>query len=287
MTAATVVVMRLLLAACGVVLLAACGAAPPPATTSGLGAVPTGGEPVTLVTVRDGDSLVVALDGGDEVEVRLVGVNAPEAAECHGAAARAALESLVSGATLSLERDGDDLDQYGRLLRYLFADGELVNARLVEQGDALAVQSPHPRRDEFLALDEDAYENGRGMWGAGACGPPPPAGPHFTAAAWDPPGNDAEQPDREWVEIGNGGDHDVAIGGWVLRDESSQHRYTFPPGFMLRPGEAVRVHSGCGEEAAGRLSWCAGAVWSNDGDTAILQDEHGTVVDRLRSSAPS
>ncbi len=272
---------RLLASAATIVLLAACASSSPPAT------IPPDAVPATLVTVRDGDSLVVDIGDLAEVEVRLIGINAPESDECHGAAARAALESLVAGADLTVQRDGDDRDQYGRLLRYLFADGDLVNAALVRDGHALAVHGLHSRRDEFLALDDAAYRQGRGMWASDACGAPPPDGPRLTDAAWDPPGNDAEQPEREWVEITNQSDQDVAMDGWLLRDESSQHRFTFPAGFTLHPMETVRVHSGCGEPATGHLWWCTGAVWSNGGDTAILQDGDGTVADRLRAPAPS
>jgi endonuclease YncB( thermonuclease family) len=278
--------MRRLVLPAAVLLLASCAGRSSPDPISPDVAATGAAQPVTLREVTDGDSLVVTL-GDEDVEVRLLGINAPEIDECHGAAARDVLQALVSGADLSMQRGGDDHDQYGRLLRWLTAGDESVNAALVRDGHAIAIHTDHPLRDDFLALDDTAFEEGRGMWAPDACGPPPPAGVRFSDAEPNPPGDDAAEPEREWVEIGNESGTAVAMGGWVLRDESSQHRYTFPAGFTLPSGATVRVFSGCGEPAAGALWWCTGAVWSNGGDTAILQDEHGTVVDRTRLPARS
>jgi hypothetical protein len=71
----------------------------------------------------------------------------------------------------------------------------------------------------------------------------------------------------------------------MLRDESSEHRYRFPRGTRLRPGEQVTVHTGCGDDGAGDLYWCKnGPVWNNGGDTALLLDPAGNVGGRLRYS---
>lgn len=68
--------------------------------------------------------------------------------------------------------------------------------------------------------------------------------------------------------------------GWVLKDESASHRYSFPSGFNLVLGAAVRVHTGCGTDTAASLYWCQnGAVWNNDGDTAFLLDLNGNITD--------
>ena len=49
----------------------------------------------------------------------------------------------------------------------------------------------------------------------------------------------------------------------------------------LERGESVTVLTGCGEDRGDAVFWCADrSVWSNGGDTAILQDRHGNVVAR-------
>ncbi|NIR38769.1 MAG: lamin tail domain-containing protein [Actinobacteria bacterium] len=43
------------------------------------------------------------------------------------------------------------------------------------------------------------------------------------------------------------------------------------------------MRTGCGSDGGGELHWCAdGPVWSNGGDTVILQDTFGNVVAQRR-----
>ncbi len=278
---------RLLRSACAIGLAAsACGPASPvdTAPTASGTVPPTGGERATVVDVVDGDSLVVDLDGRRE-EVRLVGINAPERDECRAGEALAALEGLVGNADIDLvTAPPQDRDRFGRLLRYVVAPGAIpVNLLLVTDGNALALHDDHPERAAFATADEGAYEGGNGMWARDACGSPGPPTIAIADLVYDAPGPDAENPSGESVTIGNSGDVPVDLSGWMLRDASSVHRFRFPDGLVVGPGSAVRVVSGCEAANAGDLTWCAdGAVWSNAGDTAILQTPEGSVVDRLR-----
>jgi micrococcal nuclease len=60
-----------------------------------------------------------------------------------------------------------DQDRYGRLLRYVYLeDGTLVNAEIIRQGYGFAyVKYPFSRMEEFRALEREARNKGRGMWG--------------------------------------------------------------------------------------------------------------------------
>lgn len=83
--------------------------------------------------------------------------------------------------------------------------------------------------------------------------------------------------------IGNDSDDVVDLSGWILRDESSSHRFEFPLGERLEPGQNLTIRTGCGNDRGEDRYWCAeDAVWSNGGDTVILQTAAGTVVDRAR-----
>lgn len=253
-----------------VVALAACGQAADPSGHTGRG------DAASVDTVLDGDSVRITVDG-DQEEVRLLGINAPERDECWGDEARAALTALVEGSAVTLHEEGRD--QFGRLLAYLAADGVDVNPRLVGDGHALATSDRHQQRSAFLGAERAAQENGAGLWAVDACGPPLPAhGVSIGHVEYDAPGDDAQNPNGEWVTIANDGDG-ADLSGWRLRDESSVHRYRFPDGFTLDEGEQVRVRSGCGDDTATDLYWCAdGAVWNNSGDIALLQDPSGNVV---------
>lgn len=235
---------------------------------------------VTVTFVYDGDSLEVD-DGGRPVEIRLIGINAPEGDECHGDRSRAALEAVTEG-HVGMTSGGDDTDQFGRSLRYLSAEGIDLNALLVATGSALAIQNEHPRRRHYLELMQDAFAAGRGMWELGVCGAMTvrEGDVVLDTIDFDPPGPDDERLNDERITIANTTDRAVDLGGWTLRDDSTANRYRFPPGTIVAGGAALTVASGCGTDDETTLHWCAdGPVWSNGGDTAILQDDLGNVVD--------
>jgi micrococcal nuclease len=244
---------------------------------------PTGsaaGVPAELLTVFDGDTLLVRLAGTQE-EVRLLGINAPEREECFGPASREAAAALLRATPLLVEVVGER-DQFGRLLAYAYAGGALVNLALVTGGYALGLQTGHPRLAEFRAAEEAAFNAGTGLWAPAACGPPIGATLTLADIEPDPSGPDQDDLNGEWVLVANDGPEAADLSGWVLRDESSQNRYRFPDGFSLAPGADVAVHTGCGEDGPGRLHWCApGPVWNNGGDTALLLDPAGNIAARL------
>lgn len=81
---------------------------------------------VRVVRVIDGDTIeVCCLEGGRE-QVRYIGINAPETRhstrgeEPGGREAAALNRELVGGRTVRLERDVQERDRYGRLLKTLF-----------------------------------------------------------------------------------------------------------------------------------------------------------------------
>lgn len=240
------------------------------------------GDPATAVEVVDGDTLVVDVDGVEE-SVRLIGINAPERDECGYAEASGRLEQLIGGGQVSLVEDISDRDDFGRLLRYVLVDADDVGERLVAEGLAVARAYPPDtdRADTYDAAEDAAKSAGLGLWAANPCGA---ADAPLRLAGIEPnaPGDDAANPNGEWVEVQNTSDVVVSLDGWGLKDESARHRYTFPPGAEIGPGDVVRVRSGCGTDTGATFHWCAdGAVWTNSGDTAFLIDPGGGVAGRL------
>jgi micrococcal nuclease len=130
----------------------------------------TGITEATVGRVADGDTIELA--GG--TRVRLVQIDAPELGEgeCYSRDALHELEGLVrKGQRVELESDRhlDDVDRYGRLLRYVLARRMNVNVELVRRGAATpyfvhGVRGSHA--DELLAGVAAARSAGRGMWGA-------------------------------------------------------------------------------------------------------------------------
>lgn len=129
-----------------------------------------------VVRVVDGDTLVIDRGTGNE-RLRYIGIDAPESVkpdspvEFMGREASAANTALVEGATLVLERDVSDTDQFGRLLRYAWLrDGEtwlFVNLELVRQGYAQVVTYPPDVRwtDTLRDAQRVARDAGLGLWG--------------------------------------------------------------------------------------------------------------------------
>jgi hypothetical protein len=97
-----------------------------------------------VTKVTDGDSLWLQPSvQGPAVEVRLVGIDAPEICQAWGTQARDALKTLVEGKQVTLRVAG--LDEYRRTLGTLVFDGLNVNTRLVEEGHAWSIRTKWDR----------------------------------------------------------------------------------------------------------------------------------------------
>jgi micrococcal nuclease len=150
---------------------------------------PPGYEVAVVLGVVDGDTIEVEITGradgpgageteiGEIYDVRLIGIDTPESVdpdspvECFAPEASAATEAFVGGAEVLLVKDVEDTDQYGRLLRYVYLGEEMVDARLVANGYAVAyTYPPNTRHTElFLALQRDARRADRGLWAPDTC----------------------------------------------------------------------------------------------------------------------
>lgn len=122
--------------------------------------------------VIDGDT--IRLSSGETV--RYIGIDTPETRhpqkgkECFGSEASKFNEDLVLGKTVQLEKDVNETDRYGRLLRYVWLDGVMINQTLVAGGYAHA--TPYPPDVKYQSLldtaEKEAREASRGLWSS--CG---------------------------------------------------------------------------------------------------------------------
>jgi endonuclease YncB( thermonuclease family) len=119
------------------------------------------------VRVVDGDSLWVG-----QTEVRLFGIDAPEAAQTCGRAgaewacgtwATEALRGLVAGRAVSCDPRGED--RYGRTLAVCRAEGIEINRALVQAGVAFAYRR---YSTAYVAEERAAERAGRGIWAGSA-----------------------------------------------------------------------------------------------------------------------
>jgi micrococcal nuclease len=120
--------------------------------------------------VVDGDTIEIE----NEVRLRLIGMDTPERDECGFTQARVFLLQLVDGKHVRLEKDISGSDSYGRLLRYVYVpsddpqvDDVFVNEALVRAGHAriMSIAPDNRYRYLFVAAEEEAKREGRGIWG--------------------------------------------------------------------------------------------------------------------------
>ncbi|MCF8542881.1 MAG: thermonuclease family protein [Candidatus Nanopelagicales bacterium] len=131
--------------------------------------------------VVDGDTVKVTLDG-EQVSVRLIGINTPETVkpgspiECFGPESSDFAVDLLDGQSIVLEFDESQgyLDRYDRVLAYVWRvlpDGSLrlFNEEAVRGGFAYERQytdGPYAWKDAFDDAQRDAEEAGAGLWSA-------------------------------------------------------------------------------------------------------------------------
>lgn len=129
-------------------------------------------EAAIVTRVVDADTIEVMLRG-DTVDVRLLLVDAPETVhpdqpvETFGPEACAFSEKAVSGKHVVLEYDGPKWDAYGRLLAYVWVDGNMLNEMLLEAGLAevrYIYHPPYKYYDVFVEAQRRAVDGRLGMW---------------------------------------------------------------------------------------------------------------------------
>ena len=126
------------------------------------------GESKKVVRVVDGDT--IEIEGGQTI--RYIGIDTPETVhpqktvECFGREASNKNKELVEGKFVQLEKDFSETDKYGRLLRYVYADGLFVNELLVKEGFAHASSYPPDIKYQNLinSAQEEARSQNRGLW---------------------------------------------------------------------------------------------------------------------------
>lgn len=116
-------------------LLPACDSLIAPLNSGVIG----GGETARVESVIDGDTIEVSINGVS-YRVRYIGINTPEIDEVCYREARDANRALVERQTVTLVRDVSNTDRFGRLLRYVYVGETFVNARLIADGWAEAVE---------------------------------------------------------------------------------------------------------------------------------------------------
>ena len=126
-----------------------------------------GFESAQVVRVIDGVSIEVEV-AGQVVEIKYLGVDLLPAERGEGPNDRALQFNrfLVDGETVELERGAVETDPLGRRLRYVYADGEMVNMALLVNGHATVASFPaeFAHQESFQIAEQSARRDRRGFW---------------------------------------------------------------------------------------------------------------------------
>lgn len=124
---------------------------------------------IRVTRIIDGDT--IELESGQKL--RYIGIDTPESVdpntpdECLGDEASQRNAELVLNKMVRLEKDVNDTDRFGRLLRYVYLDDQMINLQLVQEGYAQA--SSYPPDVKYQELFEQAQaaavEQALGLWG--------------------------------------------------------------------------------------------------------------------------
>ncbi|WP_448587820.1 thermonuclease family protein [Thermocrinis sp.] len=140
-----------------------------------------------VIKVIDGDTFTCSLRNGEEIKVRMIGVDTPESRESSKLqrdvektglsreeiismgkeATEFTKRMLPKGEVVYLEQDVQPTDRYGRVLAYVWLkDGRMLNEVLIREGMAQVYTIPPnvKYQDRLLKAQKKAMEEKRGFW---------------------------------------------------------------------------------------------------------------------------
>ena len=136
------------------------------------GIIPNGKVEAKVLRVVDGDTLKIQIADKD-YKVRLLGVDTPESVSPkkekntkEGKIASEYTKKNLEGKDIVLEFDVSPYDRYGRLLAYVYVDGNCYNEKLLEEGYAKVMMiSPNVKNSKYYRqIEKQAKENNVGFW---------------------------------------------------------------------------------------------------------------------------
>lgn len=125
-----------------------------------------------VINAVDGDTIDVELENGKTERVRLLLIDTPETkhpqlgVQPFGPEASEFTKETLEGKEVEMEFDVSERDRYGRVLAYIWLEGQMFNQDLLERGLArVAIYPPDIKYvDEFEQTQETARKNRIGIW---------------------------------------------------------------------------------------------------------------------------
>lgn len=117
----------------------------------------------TVIRVIDGDTYQM-LKGKRIFTVRLLNVDAPEATQSFGEAAKDSVSKLILGKTVVV--DSLKLDRYNRVLASVTINGKALDSVMVSNGWAWHY-AEYSNKPELATMQETAIDKHLGLWKCG------------------------------------------------------------------------------------------------------------------------
>lgn len=119
------------------------------------------GKPARCVGVKDGDTIVVVLDG-QQVTIRLAEVDCPEKSQAYGQRAKQFTSSLCFGREVSIVEKNKD--RYGRTIALVYlSDTTVLNKEIVKAGMGWRYVQ-YSEDPVYGELEDEARNAHRGLW---------------------------------------------------------------------------------------------------------------------------
>lgn len=222
--------------------------------------IPT--EEYAVEYVVDGDTFKITYDG-QLTSVRIIGINTPEtidprkSVECFGQEASDYLKARLSGQTVKLASDPTqtDRDKYGRLLRYVYLNGQDIGLEMIQKGYGFeyTYDIPYQNQINYKQAQEEATANQVGLWASDTCVKPQTTAPTPTPAAQNhvTDNNSSNAPNNSSIDTAN-----CQIKGNI--NSSGEHIYHLP-GQRFYNRTQIDTNTGerwfCSENEALRAGW--------------------------------
>ena len=113
------------------------------------------------VKVSDGDTFTCRKTHGNNIQVRLADIDAPESGQAYGNQARKALNKLIYKQIVTLKNTSQD--KYGRTVATVFSGSTNVNLAMIEQGYAWHYKR-YSNNATYATAMRQAQNQRRGLW---------------------------------------------------------------------------------------------------------------------------
>ncbi len=115
-----------------------------------------------MVHIADGDTLSLRDTAGRQHTIRLFGIDTPEWDQAHGAEAKQALQTLVSGETVGVVVV--DTDSFEREVGTVYLADTNINLTMVSRGHAWWFRRYAPNDRQLEAAEQQARQHHLGIW---------------------------------------------------------------------------------------------------------------------------